>query len=169
MYNADCSVIAYIVRLHSVVFYVCANTTRYSVSTFRLHLTMVTWLLTNFIATALSMGLECWTQPVRNIKMNSSDRKMDSTDAGRGEWGQSVLGRVHFGKWNRPITASWYLGWGGAWYVVGMRSDEVGRVHFEKMDSTDDRELIFGLECWWPRLADQSKARKWTHPTTWHR
>ena len=74
---------------------------------------MVTWLLTNFIATALSMGVECWTQPMRNIKMNSSDRKMDSTDAERGEWGQFVLGRVHFGKWTRPMAESWYLGWVG--------------------------------------------------------
>ena len=30
---------------------------------------------------------------------------------GAGRWGQSVLGRVHFGKWTRPMTASWYLGW----------------------------------------------------------
>ena len=30
---------------------------------------------------------------------------------GAGRWGQSVLGRVHFGKCSRPMTASWYLGW----------------------------------------------------------
>ena len=40
-------------------------------------------------------------QPMRNNKMNSCDRKMDSTD-------------------DRELIFG--LGW--AWYVVGMRSDE---------------------------------------------
>ena len=61
-------------------------------------------------------------------------------------WGQSVLGRVHFGKWTRP---SWYLGWpdlfrSASWYldwnvVTSSGQSVLGRVHFGK----------------------------WTRPTTW--
>ena len=59
---------------------------------------------------------------MRNNKMNSFDRKMDSTD-----------------------DCELIFGLGRGLVCCG---NEVGRVHFEKMDSTDDRELIFGLECW---------------------
>ena len=58
---------------------------------------------------------------MRNNKMNSSDRKMDSAN-------------------DRELIFG--LGWG-----LVCCGNEVGRVHFEKMDSVDDRELIFGLEC----------------------
>ena len=144
-----------------------------SVSTFRLHLTMLTWLLANFIATALNMGLECWTPPMRNNKMNSPDRKMDSANdrelifgLGRGpgmlwKWGRASS----FRKMDSSDDRELIFGLGRGLVCCG---NKIRRVHFEKIDSPDDRELIFGLECWCPPLADQSEARKWTRPTTWH-
>ena len=91
---------------------------------------------------------------MRNNKMNSSDRKMDSANDrevifGLG-WGLvccgNEVGRVHFEIMDSDDDLKIFpLVSGGG---EAMRSVCPWTSSFRKMDSSDDRELIFGLECW---------------------
>jgi len=66
-----------------------------------------------------------------------------------------------------PDDRELIFGLGGAWYVVGMRSDEVGRVRFEKMDSPDDLKIFPLVSGGGDKVSlslDEFISKKWTRP-----